>query len=205
MATIVLYEYEPTRSLKCRWILQEAGLEYESKGNDVSIIGSDELKSVQPLGKLPAVLIDGEPLFEASAIVTKIADMVPEKNLIAKPGSWERALHDQWMCFAHAELECWAWTGLLNSRDFLLPEEQHIPQAVIQAKLMFQRAAAALEQELSDKEYIIGNRFSATDIIISYCIYLGRFSEFVDETTPNLHSYLARMYEREHCTFAAPE
>ena len=95
MPSIKLFELGPTRSARVRWTLLEAGLAYESVGNRVQIIGSDELRNIHPLGKLPAAIIDGKPLFESAAIVTAIADLVPEKNLIAKAGTWSRNLHYQ--------------------------------------------------------------------------------------------------------------
>ena len=64
MPRIQLYELGPTRSARCRWTLLEAGLAYESIGNAPAILGSAELKRVHPLGKLPAAIIDGRPLFE---------------------------------------------------------------------------------------------------------------------------------------------
>ena len=97
---IKLYELGPTRSARCRWTLREAGLEYESIGNTPDIIGSAELRAVHPLGKLPAAVIDGRPLFESAAICTAIADLVPARGLVGPSGSWARALHDQWVCFA---------------------------------------------------------------------------------------------------------
>ncbi len=95
MHDIKLYELGPTRSARCRWTLLEADLEFESLGNDPKIIGSDDLKNIHPLGKLPAAIINGKPLFESAAIATAIADLVPEKELVAKPGTWSRTLHDQ--------------------------------------------------------------------------------------------------------------
>jgi glutathione S-transferase len=95
MPDIKLFELAPTRSARCRWTLLEAGLEYESIGNSIDVFSSVDLKAVHPLGKLPAVIIDGKPLFESAAISTAIADLVPEKKLIAAPGSWSRSLHDQ--------------------------------------------------------------------------------------------------------------
>ena len=102
---IQLFELAPTRSSRARWALLEAELPFTSLGNDVSIIGSDVLREVHPLGKLPAIRIDGRPLFESAAIVAAIADLVPEKHLIAKPGTWSRCLHDQWVSFALSEME----------------------------------------------------------------------------------------------------
>ena len=202
MPDIVLYELAPTRSLKCRWMLQEADLPFESRGNDVAILGSDELLAVQPLGKLPAAIIDGRPLFESSAIVTAIADLVPEAGLIAPAGTWQRHLHDQWTCFAHAELECWAWTAMLNSRDFLRPEDQHVAAILPQMEAAFSQGAAVIERALDKAEYINGDSFSATDINVAYSLYLGAMAGFLAEF-PNARAYLDRLREREHCTMQA--
>ena len=80
MATIKLFEFEPTRSSKCRWALMEAELDYESIGNSPEIIGSDDLLKVHTLGKLPAAVIDGKPLFESSAIVTLLPTLPQGKT-----------------------------------------------------------------------------------------------------------------------------
>ena len=63
--------------------MNEAQLTY-TLGNQVETIGSDAVKQIHPLGKLPAARIDGKPLFESAAIATAIADLVPEQNL--RPG-----------------------------------------------------------------------------------------------------------------------
>ncbi|MEM7294695.1 MAG: glutathione S-transferase N-terminal domain-containing protein, partial [Pseudomonadota bacterium] len=105
MPSITLYEYEPTRSARCRWTLLEADLKYESVDKGFAGIGSDDVKAVHPLGKLPAAIIDGRPLFESAVICNAIADCVPEKSLIAAPGTWSRTLHDQWTCYVLSEME----------------------------------------------------------------------------------------------------
>ncbi|MDJ0704012.1 MAG: glutathione S-transferase N-terminal domain-containing protein [Leptolyngbyaceae cyanobacterium MO_188.B28] len=107
MPSIKLFELGPTRSARVRWTLLEAGLEYESIGNRVEVIGSEELQRIHPLGKLPAAIIDGQPLFESAAIATAIADLAPEKDLVAKPGTWARNLHYQWVCFVLTEMEAY--------------------------------------------------------------------------------------------------
>src|SRR5215510_6572056 len=145
MPSIKLFELGPTRSTRVRWTLLEAGLAYESIGNRVDVIGSEELRQVHPLGKLPAAVIDGRPLFESAAIVTAIADLVPEKDLIAKPGTWARNLHYQWVSFALTEMEAYVHSSEINSMEFLLPKSQHVPQIIEQNSMMFRRAAAALD------------------------------------------------------------
>lgn len=198
MVEITLYEYEPTRSLKCRWALLEAGLEYQSIGNSFEIIGSESLKQVNPSGKVPAAIIDGRPLFESSAIVAAIADLVPELELIARPGSWERALHDQWTLFSMSELEMWAWTTVLNTRELLFDASQQVPAITDQMKMLFHRGADILEPVLDQSDYIIGNSFTVTDINLAYGLYLGKNMGYL-EGHPALTEYLARLQAREHC------
>ena len=197
--SIKLFELGPTRSARCRWTLLEAGLEYESIGNRPDIIGSEELRKVHPLGKLPAAIIDGRPLFESAAISTAIADLVPEKDLVAKPGTWSRALHDQWVCFALTEMEPWVSSTELNSLDFVLPKDQHVPAIIKQNSMMFRRSAAALEEVLGRTAYLVEGRFTVTDIIVGYTINFGHEQGLVSEF-PNLMAYLKRLYQREHCT-----
>ena len=197
--SIKLFELSPTRSARCRWTLLEAGLEYESIGNRPDVIGSEELRKVHPLGKLPAAIIDGRPLFESAAISTAIADLVPEKDLVAKPGTWSRALHDQWVCFALTEMEPWVSSTELNSLDFVLPKDQHVPAIIQQNSMMFRRSAAALEEVLGRTAYLVEGRFTVTDIIVGYTINFGHEQGLVSEF-PNLMAYLKRLYQREHCT-----
>jgi glutathione S-transferase len=199
MPNIKLFELGPTRSGRCRWTLQEAGLEYESIGNTAEVIGSEELRKVHPLGKLPAALIDGKPLFESAAISTAIADLVPEQDLVARPGTWSRALHDQWVCFALTEMESWVWSTELNSMDFVLPESQHVPAIIEQNAMMFKRSATVLEAVLGETDYLVEDRFTVTDIIVGYTINFGREQGLVAEF-PNLLAYLERLLQREHCT-----
>lgn len=199
MPSIQLFELAPTRSARARWALLESGLAYASLGNRVDIIGSDELRRVHPLGKLPAVIIDGKPLFESGAIVTAIADLAPEKELIARPGTWSRNLHYQWMCFALTEMEPYVHSTEINSLDFVLPQSEHVPAIIGQNAMMYKRAAAVLEDVLAKADYLIENRFSATDIIVGYTVSWGQEQGLLSGF-PHLISYLERLLGREHCT-----
>ena len=197
MTKISLYEYEPTRSARPRWAVLEAGIEYESIGNDASVFGHPDLGSVHPLRKIPAAIIDGKPLFESAAITAAIADLVPEKNLIAKPGTWDRSLHDQWVLFVLTEMEAWFWSNFLNM--VILPDEQKNLACIDQNIGMFKRGAAALDKILGEQDYLVGGQFSVTDIIASYSVNGARKFGYIEDF-PNLQKFLERMFKREHCT-----
>ena len=174
-------------------------MDYESIGNRVEIVGSEELRKVHPLGKLPAAVIDGRPLFESAAIATAIADLVPEKGLIAKPGTWSRYLHYQWVSFALTEMEAFVQSSEINSVDFVLPKSQHVPEIIGQNSMLFKKSAAALDTVLGKTSYLVDDRFSVTDIIVGYTVNWG-FGDGLLGECPNLMAYLARLFERGHCT-----
>ena len=171
-----------------------------SIGNDPSIIGSEELRQVHPLGKLSAAIIDGRPLFESAAIVAAIADLKPEKELIARPGTWARTLHEQWVFFALTEMESWLTFAEYNTLDFVLPVEQHVPAILPQTRMFFKRSAAALDTVLAGTPFLVKGRFTVADIIVGYTVNRGAEQGWIDDC-PNLIAYLKRLYGRELCPY----
>ena len=199
MVDITLFELGPTRSARVRWTLLEAGLDFESIQQGVDIFKSEALRRVHPLGKLPAAIINGQPLFESVAIVTAIADLVPEKELIARPGTWARNLHYQWACFALNELDPYVNSTEINSIDFIIPRSEHVPEIIPQNAAMYRKAAAALEKHLEDHDFLVEDRFSVTDIIVGYTVSWGQEQGLITEF-PKIQAYLERLLAREHCT-----
>jgi glutathione S-transferase len=193
---ITLYEYGPSRSKQARWALLECDLEFKVIGG-LEILHSEALKKVNPMGKVPAVLINGEPLFEAAAICTYLADLVPEKGLIAPSGTRDRALHLQWVSFALTEMEAYLWSNARNT--FVLPEEQRIKALFEQNNATFTHAAKVLDKVLSEKDYLVGDRFSMTDLLVGFTVNWGKGAGLLNDM-PNLQSYLDRLKERPHCT-----
>ena len=179
------------------WTLLEAGLDFETVGGSPEVFGNADLAAIHPLGKLPAAIIDDRPLFESVAICNTIADLVPEAELIAKQGSWSRALHDQWVLFNATEMEPWLWSNFLNT--VLLPEDMRVTACIDQNVGFFKRAAAAMNKVLGDTDYLIDNRFTVADILVSYTLNGARKQHHLEEF-PNLLAYLDRLFARKHCT-----
>lgn len=195
---VTLYESGTSRSARCRWTLLEAGIPFEPIAKK-DLEGRDALLAVHPLGKTPVVLIDGKPLFESAAICSYLADQAPDANLIAAPGSWARGQHDQWTAFVLTEMEAWLWNTAVN--QFVLPEEQRISAGFEQNTMMFQRSASVLNDVLSSRDYLVEDRFTATDIIVSWTVNWGRRQGLIDDL-PGLRRYLDRLFERPHCALA---
>lgn len=200
MPPIILYEYGPSRSARCRWTLLESGLPFTSVDEGPSLVGSDRLKPFHPLKKVPAAEINGQPLFESAAICTAFADLVPEQGLVGPSGSRERALHDQWVSFTLSEMECWIWNTDMNTR--VLPQEKRISEHLRQNGALFRRGARVMDQVLGESDYLVADRFSVTDIIASFTVQWGRSQGLIDGFG-NLQAYLDRLSQREFCTLKA--
>lgn len=193
--TIELFELGPTRSQRARWTLLELDIPFESIAGR-ELIGSDQLRAVHPQAKLPALRDNGRPLFESAAICTWLADCHPEKELISPSGTWERALHDQWVAFALTELEAHLWSSVRNTRIY--PEDKRIPEVLAQNALETRRGLAVFDDHLANADYLVGGRFSVTDIIAGYATNWARRQGHADDYS-NVLRHLDRLFERPHC------
>ncbi len=168
-------------------------------------MGTPELKKINPLGRLPGLVVDGKPLFESAAIATWIADQRPEKGIAHKSGTWDRALHDQWLCFALSEMEPHLWARERNAEAFpFVPNDKKVPAAIAQSDYFFAQAATALNDSLAGKTYLVADRFTVTDIIVGYTASWGR-SDGLTENYRNINRWLDVLYDRPHCTLERPK
>ena len=195
---VTLFGIGANRSARCQWTLREAGVEYTAiDRNDMTDV--EEMRRFHPLAKIPAAVIDGQALFESAAICTYIADRASGAKLIAAPGSFARAEHDQWVAFCLSEMEAWLWNSAVNL--YVLPENRRITAGFEQNVKMFKRSAAVVEAHLAQHDYLVEDRFTVTDIIVGWCLNwarrLGHLEKF-----PALRRYIERLLARPLCALA---
>jgi glutathione S-transferase len=161
-----IYGSANTRSTRVTWALEEAGADYTftkidfSKGENQS----PKLLSVNPNGKVP-VLKDGDfILAESAAICTYIGEKFPASQLVPT-NPQDRASYLQWCFFVMSELETPLWIKLKYTT--LFPEARRVPAVADTTLWEFERAAAILSQHLQHHEYMVGEQFSAADILMS--------------------------------------
>ncbi len=117
--------------------------------------------------------------------------------MIAPSGTWERALHDQWVSFTLTELEAWLWSNEKHTQFY--PEELRRPEVVERNNREIRAALRVLERVLGTQTYLVADRFSVTDIIVGYTVsWAAEDGHLTDR--PNLRGYFDRLLEREHCT-----
>lgn len=193
---ITLYHSPRTRSVRILWLLEELGLPYEL----VTIpfrrehLRSPEYLKVHPLGRIPAIR-DGElTMFESGAIVEYLLERYGQGRLTPPLGTPLRGLFLQWVYFAEA-------TALpplaeIAAHTFFKPEVERIPAVVADARARATGVIEVIEQALAGKPYLLGDEFSAADIMMGYSILLMKWFGVLTDACPNLVAYLGRLESR---------
>ncbi|NOK05437.1 MULTISPECIES: glutathione S-transferase family protein [Myxococcus] len=191
-----LYFFQQSRATRVRWMIEELGIPYDLAPVDM-MKGEhkypDYLK-VHPLGALPAIEDDGGPLFESAAIIMQLADKYPEKKLAPPVGTYERGEYYQWILFAMTEMEPHLVTIAQHTR--FLPEAERSTDAVARASKRFQTVAAVLEARMKGRDFIVGNTFSAADVVLGGVLYFAKRMEQLGDDQLTLNTYLFHVLER---------
>jgi glutathione S-transferase len=176
-------------------MLEELGLGYHyhlvnmTKGES----RAPEFLAVNPAGKVPVLKTEQGILTESVAILNYLGALKPDEGLIPTHCLFERARYDQWCIFAAAELEQPLWT--IGKNKFALPKAQRCPEIFPTAEWEFQKALALFSKGLGDNPYILGNYFSAADILLAHTLFWGRdFKQSIE--VENLQAYIERIQTR---------
>jgi glutathione S-transferase len=192
-----LYYYPGNANLAPHMVLEEIGAPHELilLDRDRNAHKSPEYLKLNPHGRIPT-LIDGElVLYETSAICMHLADRHPEAKLAPELGSAARAQFYKWMVYltntVQSEMivyfypERWGGEGACKE-TVKANAEQRLAQ-------MFD----TIEQNLGENgSYLLGDRFSAADLML---LMLGRWSRGFKRparTLPALGRFLERVAAR---------
>lgn len=190
-----VYGYPNSRSLRITWLLEELGLDYDyqlidfSKGDN----RAPAFLSMNPAGKVPVIQDNELVLFESAAIVSHLADSYGDSAIIPAVGSAARGLFMQWSYFAVCELEQPLWT--MAKHKFALPAEHRVKEVFATAGWEFQQALKVLSQGLGEQDYLLGDSFTAVDILIAHTLQWGiKFEQPIPQA--NLNAYRERLMSR---------
>jgi glutathione S-transferase len=151
-----------SRAFRVLWMLEELGLDYDFQ---VQMPRSEEVRALNPLGKVP-VLIDGAAvLTDSTAILTYLADK--HGSLTFPAGSLERARQDSHTFFLLDEFDACLWTAARHS--FILPEDQRVPDVKNSLRWEFERSQKHFVDRLGKGPWLMGETFTVPDIIAAHC------------------------------------
>ncbi len=192
---IKLHHVPFSRSFRVMWLLEELGLDYEVAHYSIRDGGLRDpaFLAISPAGRVPALEMDGQVLFESGAIVQTLCELHPEAGLAPNSGDAGRARYLEMI--AYAETMASLIENLNLQRVFLRDPSQASPVVI---KLTTARLAATLgafEEVLGAGDYLLPSGFSAADTMMGFNLFAAPYYVRLDPY-PRLRAYRNRLEAR---------
>jgi len=185
---ITLYFCKRTRAFVPRWLLEEIGIPYRTATVrlDRGEHKTAQFRQVNSMGKVPA-LTDGDGVVsETPAICLLLADRYAPGTLAPAIEDEDRGAYLRWMVFATAVFE----------PAIYLDEPQD--EASASGRGWGRRAdvLAAIETALAAGPYLLGQRFTAADVMLGGLLSIALFNHRIADPPASLIAYDRRLSAR---------
>ena len=150
------------RDLRARWALEEAGLPYRTRLLAQGDQDKPEYRALQPFGQVPIFEEDGFTLFESGAIVLHIGER--SETLLPKDPQ-ARASATQWLIAALNSIEPFIME--VARIDLFAAGEEWAKLRTPGAMKFAEWRLQCLANNLGDKPYLDGDRFTAGDLMMA--------------------------------------
>jgi glutathione S-transferase len=181
-----------TRAHRVLWLLEEAGLAYETVPlNTIEELEAEEsFQAVYPDGKVPT-LIDGDlVLFESLAINLHLAR---SRGALAPSTEEAWAKTYQWTLWVANEVEEPVFVTLRNR--LILPAPERDAAAAREAEEQLARPLATLERGLTH-EHLVAEEFTVADVNVASILVFAVLGQVDLGRLPRVTSWLIRCLER---------
>jgi glutathione S-transferase len=155
---ITLFHRPKTRSSRFIFLLEELEAPYQIKLVTTRTRdggGSVDPANPHPHGKVPAIDDDGAVVFESPAVAIYLTDKFPKNRLGPVAGESNRGAYLSWLCY---------YTGVLEPAIMSKFMNVEVPRGTA-GWVPVDEAIPAVIKALSPGPYILGERFSAADVL----------------------------------------
>lgn len=177
-----------SRAFRVLWMLEELDQPYDHVPANPR---SQGVVQFNPAGKVPVLIDDGTPITDSTAILTYLADR--HGALTHPAGTLDRARQDSLTQFLLDEFDAALWLAARHS--FILPEEMRLGAIKNTLRWEFEASQKALSHRMSDGAFLMGDRMTVPDVILTHCLDWALSARF-PVTEHRLTEYLDRMRDR---------
>lgn len=193
---ITIHHSPMSRSTRVVWFCEEIGLKYRLETVEMfsDAMQSPEYLKINPLGKVPAIEDDGFVLWETSAILQYLDAKYGGGQLMPPRDTRAGAVAIQWLDFGENPLT--VIMGEIAAHSGPLPEERRIPALVDRGREVAPQIVSVVEGALGSEGWILGDNFSAADIMLVFGLMIADYLGYVNDATPRVRAYLDRATAR---------
>jgi glutathione S-transferase len=178
------------------WMLEELGLPYERMPLNMSQKEhkSPEFMKLNPNGKVPCIVDGSFVLWESMAITQYLAAKYQGQSPLLPKTAEETGLMAQWSLWSILEMQKHAVEWLIQA--MFVPAERKDPAIIERAQKNLQPLFAILNQELTNKTYLMGERFTITDLHVASVVNVALSLGFDTSHYPQVHSWIKACQDR---------
>ncbi|MEQ6203653.1 glutathione S-transferase family protein [Sulfitobacter sp. HNIBRBA2951] len=171
---ITLHHVPQTRSMRSLWLLHELDVPFEVQTYPFDkTLRSPAFLARSPAGRVPALELDGEAVFETGAITEILCERYSPEGLGRLVSHPERS---QWLIWVHfAETITQHAAALTQQHVALRDDAMRSPIVMKLEAARIHKCFAALEARLGGRDYLLDGGFSAADVSVGQAVYLARF------------------------------
>ena len=192
---LTIYHVPNTRSLRVLWLCEELGLPHTVKTIEFAgpYRATPEWRALNPVGKVPAMTDGDFSMFESGAMVQYLLDRYGNGRLQPAAGSEAHGRYLQWSWFAESTYARPIGEIVNHRRAF--GEAGQIPAVVDEMKGRARLCSEAVDRELQSRPFLLGDEFTAADIMMGYTVLIARRLTSVDGLDA-LQAYWDRLSSR---------
>jgi glutathione S-transferase len=183
-----LYHAPHSRSSRFLSLLEELGEPYEVEIVDIRRPGGahESYRAIHPHKKVPALVHDGIVVTESAAICLYLTDAFPAAGLGPQIGERLRGSYLSWLAYAAGVIE-----------PAMFARSMHWEYEPLRAAFgKSEDVEQYLTDTLEDGDYVLGDEFSAADVLIASSIMYGvRIAKVLPESEV-FSAYLDRIFAR---------
>ncbi len=185
--------------MRVLWLLHELGVEFSLRVRPFDrTLRDPEYLSINPSGRVPALEIDGETVWESGAILEILCERFPERGLGRPPGDIDRPDFLTWLHFAETISQ--SSTALTQQHIVLREDAMRSPTVMRLEAARLGKLFAAIEGRLStpveNRDYLLTSGFSAADIAVGQAVWMARHFAPLDPF-PEVARWYREITERE--------
>ncbi len=190
----ILYHMPQTRSGTTHWMNEELGMNEELRApceiRLINLKAGEQTKpsycALNPMAKAPTLVHGDIVVTEAAAICAYLADAFPNAKLAPPAKDPKRGTYFRWMFFAPSCIEP-------MMLDKLSGQTRENAAAIGHGD--YERVIAAIKTALSNGPYILGDTFSAADVVFGSTLNFGMMFGAIPKEEP-FASYVEQLMAR---------
>ena len=201
---IRLHHCHQTRSMRTLWLLHELEIDFKVAVYPFDqTLRMDAFRALNPIGRVPALEIDGEVMSETGAITQYLCERFDRFGLGRPAGDLDRM---DWLVWVHFAETVSQHTAALTQQHIALREDHMRSPIIMQLEAKrLGKCLEAIEGRLSTpvekRDYLLTSGFSAADVSVGQAVYMGQHFVRLD-AYPETAKWFERITDRtafQHC------